>query len=940
MLKFANFQITSSTLVDSPSAKVEALRATASRAVFDYEPREGYLYVRSRAISSRCNDNFDEFPAEEIARGYKTFIGKPVFVNHHNEDHRRARGFIIDAALHRDTNPDGSPDTWAEVLMEVDAKRFPVLAKAILDRHIERTSMGVDVDYSICSVCSNKATSPANYCQHIPTQKGSRVYRHTASGRRVGVLVREACFGLHFFENSLLVEDPADPTAFVLGVEQGGRHTASKSSEHVPEEVRDALRAEGSLPPIPVFTIRTTSRRIEPEQPHQASTQVLGMGELMEMMREAAGGARPGDWSALPTKTVVGNDGKSRTVKDWANRPDHLKDIKDPSQGRGRVYIHPDIPREHMTDKELAQERGDDAKAKKFMDNRAVRPQHIIDHFNKATPEEFRNGMTWYEDAHHMAKGVSADTGVPMHKVAGLVANYSPQTHWGDNMRAASVVARANKGVGGSGSGYFASHGQRRAADKILHEADHWSDVLKGRKINAFGHLIEHGGNKDDNDPQVCVDRHAMSVALNHRVTDREYAQSGIKNKGTYEKYSNAYREAARRISNSKPFKDAGVKVQPHHVQAITWLVRQRLNGDNDERTKNNGKQSQQQWRDYAAEHHPSLVDSVPGTGYHPSTPDEIQYHRDLKHEKQTGGDSEELRQQYLKEQAAQKGKRQQRSAGFFHQAFGEMKAPPDIDTLRDDTCPVCGADSDTYDGMECQVCGYEQPPAMFRDPDLEKARQIDLRKNTMEPGAVSPEQISPDGQFEPSVAQPGGAADNVMNQQMLMLQQGQPLTPDMLDDSGSPQGQFDNAPQAELDAGEARIPQPGDPFTQGPNAPTPAQPGQPMDQVSPFALDEDGELIGPDGSQGLQPAEGENPGGAEMGQVGTPSDGVPDLMCPNCGFAEDAAQPTTQSMDDKFGPNPEGGQAGDVCPNCGEAPLMTPNDLQQLQQQPAPVAG
>jgi 8-oxo-dGTP pyrophosphatase MutT (NUDIX family) len=204
-------------------ANREARRKIAHRHHFNYTPKAGFLYVRSRAISSRCNDNFDEFPAEEIEKSYRTFIGKPVFVNHHNEDHRKARGVIIDAALHRDTLPTGAPDVWCEVLMEVDAQNFPKLAKEIIDGNIDRTSMGCDVEYSICSICGNKATSPAEYCQHIPRMKGQRVWRTEAStGKKKGVLVREICYGLRFFENSLLVEEPADPTAVFTGVDTSG----------------------------------------------------------------------------------------------------------------------------------------------------------------------------------------------------------------------------------------------------------------------------------------------------------------------------------------------------------------------------------------------------------------------------------------------------------------------------------------------------------------------------------------------------------------------------------------------------------------------------------------------------------------------------------------------------------------------------------------------
>src|SRR4051812_18396718 len=181
------------------AAPAEALRTQAHRAVFQFEPRPGYLYVRSRSISSRCNDNFDMFPADEIAKSYRSFIGRPVFVNHNNQDHRRARGRVVDAVLHRDRNPDGTPDTWAETLMEIDAKTYPKLAHAILVGDIDRTSMGCDVELSKCSVCANEATSPLEYCSHIPGQKGKRVFKMAANGQREGVLVFEVCSGLKFF---------------------------------------------------------------------------------------------------------------------------------------------------------------------------------------------------------------------------------------------------------------------------------------------------------------------------------------------------------------------------------------------------------------------------------------------------------------------------------------------------------------------------------------------------------------------------------------------------------------------------------------------------------------------------------------------------------------------------------------------------------------------
>lgn len=195
----------------------------AHRHEFNYEPRKGYLYVRSRAISSRTNDNYDTFPADELRQSWHTFIGKPVFVNHHNDDHTRMRGVVIDAVLHEDVGPDGTEDTWVEVLMEVDAKRFPKLAEALIKRDIERTSMGCDVIESECSFCGNVARQPNEYCAHIERMKGQRLRRHNPhTGQIEDVLVHEVCRGLSFFENSLLVEDPADPTAYAFGLDVRG----------------------------------------------------------------------------------------------------------------------------------------------------------------------------------------------------------------------------------------------------------------------------------------------------------------------------------------------------------------------------------------------------------------------------------------------------------------------------------------------------------------------------------------------------------------------------------------------------------------------------------------------------------------------------------------------------------------------------------------------
>lgn len=39
----------------------------------------------------------------------------------------------------------------------------------------------------------------------------------------------------------------------------------------------------------------------------------------------------------------------------------------------------------------------------------------------------------------------------------------------------------------------------------------------------------------------------------------------------------------------------------------------------------------------------------------------------------------------------------------------------------------MCG-EADSYDGDECMVCGFVAPPDKFQDPDVDMARQVDLR--------------------------------------------------------------------------------------------------------------------------------------------------------------------------------------------------------------------
>ena len=233
-----------------------------------FKTKDGYIYVKVRAISSRVNKNHDGWPVNELAGmkesafrdlqkeldeqddnpskeaatklsrvftskskkssddyGYKTFIGRPIFIDHNNSDPRRARGIVVDSVLHIEPTgkrysasdywskaPDNhKPETHIELLLEVDGKSFPKLARALKDGRVGDVSMGANVTHTICSICEKTAKTVDDYCSHIK-RKGINYTR--ADGRKTSAY--EDCYNPNFFEISF-VFDPADTTARPTG---------------------------------------------------------------------------------------------------------------------------------------------------------------------------------------------------------------------------------------------------------------------------------------------------------------------------------------------------------------------------------------------------------------------------------------------------------------------------------------------------------------------------------------------------------------------------------------------------------------------------------------------------------------------------------------------------------------------------------------------------
>jgi hypothetical protein len=194
---------------------VLAYKAKGSNGVVaeDWSPKAGFVYAQVRAISARVNQNFDAWPSAELKKSYRTFVGKPIFVNHQNFDVSKARGKVVAARY-----VEAKDDRFIETIMEVDAQRFPKLAREIREGGMDSVSMGVEAGLTICSACNNKAVDESEFCDHVRNHKGHTVkVRNARTGKLEDKLVYEDCYKLAFFELSWVFE-PADESALTSRV--------------------------------------------------------------------------------------------------------------------------------------------------------------------------------------------------------------------------------------------------------------------------------------------------------------------------------------------------------------------------------------------------------------------------------------------------------------------------------------------------------------------------------------------------------------------------------------------------------------------------------------------------------------------------------------------------------------------------------------------------
>lgn len=178
------------------------------------------------------NCNYDAWQSAELQAGHETFINSMLDVDH---DPSLLIGMVLDsvmlpkAVVPVQTSKDAAielkaflgygdlkdgdqlvgdwvENVWAIERIAMDSI-YPNACEAILDGEITDTSMGCSILYSTCSICGNKATDDNEYCKHIGTwgvNKGT-MWKHPITGHMVPSY--EQCFGVTFFEDSLIMPE-------------------------------------------------------------------------------------------------------------------------------------------------------------------------------------------------------------------------------------------------------------------------------------------------------------------------------------------------------------------------------------------------------------------------------------------------------------------------------------------------------------------------------------------------------------------------------------------------------------------------------------------------------------------------------------------------------------------------------------------------------------
>ena len=176
-----------------------------SKLIEDYTPSHDKTAVHTIAMTASekfgFNRNGDGWKRANLLRDHPTFISHAKVFRHHKNTPMDPSFGVVKAAMYNEDMD------RVELLMELDNTKCAEELSLLERNGSYPVSMACKIAHDVCSVCSNKAKTPKDYCWHVKESLGKIL----DDGRVVGVDNPNSTF----FDISRVVR-PADRVAYTL----------------------------------------------------------------------------------------------------------------------------------------------------------------------------------------------------------------------------------------------------------------------------------------------------------------------------------------------------------------------------------------------------------------------------------------------------------------------------------------------------------------------------------------------------------------------------------------------------------------------------------------------------------------------------------------------------------------------------------------------------
>lgn len=207
-----------------------------SRLIEGYTPARDKTAVHTIAMTASekfgFNRNGDGWKRANLQRDHPTFISHAKVFRHHKNTPMDPSYGVVKAAMYNEDMD------RVELLMELDNSKCAEELSLLERNGSYPVSMACKIAHDVCSICSNKAKTPREYCWHVKEALGKIL----DDGKVVGVDNPNSTF----FDISRVVR-PADRVAYTLKKASAGVAGGAALAEELGYSLNDIQGIEATL---------------------------------------------------------------------------------------------------------------------------------------------------------------------------------------------------------------------------------------------------------------------------------------------------------------------------------------------------------------------------------------------------------------------------------------------------------------------------------------------------------------------------------------------------------------------------------------------------------------------------------------------------------------------------------------------------------------------